>query len=183
MKKISAIVAGLALGTMTLLAAPAIAAWHYSFSATGAQFGNESVDLAFTVSTANAITAGNPIPPDTCSTSRPDLILCGANAHEFNGNNPNGFGINEDFLSFVYDNADNSGGGGYWFFFVDGAFTNTGVYNSIGSIDTGDGFVGSAAAGILTVTNDENRIPEPATLALFGAGVLGLAVARRRKSA
>ena len=47
--------------------------------------------------------------------------------------------------------------------------------------DGGDISPGPISTTVVVVTEEPNGIPEPATLALFGAGLVGLALVRRRR--
>lgn len=60
---------------------------------------------------------------------------------------------------------------------------NDGVFSVVSSTDGGAGFGTTDTAGAITrfISNDV-AVPEPMGLALFGAGLMGLGLARRRRS-
>lgn len=107
------------------------------------------------------------------------------NSFALSGSNIYGFendGINV-YLGIANNAMDPSGYGGPQAFFTSIVANNDGIVNFIGGIPDGQmGFFSLEESISLSNPPVVGGVPEPATLALFGMGVAGLAGAFRRKA-
>jgi hypothetical protein len=133
----------------------------------------------FVIETPLPVDAQVALPTVSCSlTSNATALYDCTPTHEFI---PDAFGLGFSLISFGTLNTDNSGGSGGFLFFDALAFLADGIYDIV---NPGQGFGNFATSGTLTVTGISTPvagIPEPASLAMLGIGLLGLAASRRRR--
>jgi len=144
----------------------------YTVSGTGINQPAPGVSFSFTLTLPNFINSVQEnVPLDSCTVGSADFNCSVAHFRPAQD-----FGIfgQYDQIDFVYENSDNSGGGGAQLLFQLGALQTPGVY-LVGPISF-------SADAILTVTAD--AVPVPAALPLFltGLGVIGFLARRKRKA-
>lgn len=94
----------------------------------------------------------------------------------------NGFGGNDDFIGFSYNDLVNGGGGTGFLFFEAGAFGAPGIYSNNGYPVATPGY-GNFAPARLIVEGDGQPAPVPGSLPLLllGLGSIGAALRRGRR--
>jgi hypothetical protein len=164
----------LGLFAVLLLAAPMAAKAIVIYEFTGTTNYNRLVNYSFTLERPDFIDLWSAVYPasetSSCAVSDPRYPDAFCDHLHLDHTYHPGY----EFVGFDYRSSPTAVGGiGAGFTFDFGSFTTAGTHHSIDRYAEGNGTL------IVTVLQD---VPEPTTLGLFGLGLAGLGMVRRRKS-